>query len=47
MVANTKKTNNKKIRSVIDDDENDEFTFELRLIAIGHIIFVLADSRYP
>ena len=24
VVANTKKTSNKKIRSVIDDDENDE-----------------------
>jgi hypothetical protein len=34
VVAKTKKTNNKKTRSVIDDAENDVLIFELLLIAI-------------
>jgi hypothetical protein len=37
VVAIMKKTNNRKIRSVIDDDENDESIFELRLIAITQL----------
>jgi hypothetical protein len=37
VVAIMKKTNNKKIRSVIDDDENDESILELRFIAITQL----------
>ena len=33
-----KNTSNKKIRSVIDDAENDESTFELRFIAIAELL---------
>ena len=42
VVAKIKNTNNKKIRSVIDDAENDESTLELRFIAIAQLIFVRA-----
>ena len=36
VVAIIKKTNNRKIRSVIDEDENDESILELLFIAITH-----------
>ena len=46
VVAKMKKTRSRKMRSVIDDDENDESIFELLLIAIL-ATFVQADSKYP
>lgn len=38
VVAIIKKTNNRKIRSVIDDDENDESILELLFIAIAKLL---------
>lgn len=48
VVASTKKTNSRNIRSVIDDAENVESTFELLFIAIvANFSYVRAGSRYP
>jgi hypothetical protein len=41
VVARMKKTSNRKTRSVIDDDENDESIFELLLIAIPQLFYWL------